>query len=75
MHAICEGLANTAAFNTKVGEVENKVPDVSKFVKKTTTDFDAKITDIEGKYFTAADYNNFTNNILVSKINLRKLVN
>ena len=28
------------------------------------TDYDAKISDIKGKYFTTFDYNNFTSDIL-----------
>ena len=40
--------------NTKISVVENKIPSVSGLVKKT--DYDTKIKDIEGKYFTIADY-------------------
>ena len=36
-----------ADFNTKVTEIEGKIPDVSNFVKKT--DFNTKVTEIEGK--------------------------
>ena len=32
------------------------------------TDYDSKISDIEGKYFTTSDYNKFTNDILDAKI-------
>ena len=32
------------------------------------TDYDAKITDIEGKYFTTADCNKFMNDIMDAKI-------
>ena len=46
------GLADTA-----LSAVENKIPDVSSLVKKT--DCEAKISDIESKYFIAADYNKF----------------
>ena len=38
----------------------------SGLVKKT--DYDTKVKDIEGKYFTSADYNKFTNVILDIKI-------
>ena len=42
-------LIATSVLNTKIGEVENKIPDVSGLVKKT----DYKILDIEKKYFTS----------------------
>ena len=60
------GLATTAVINTKVGGVENKIPDVNDLVNKK--DDDAKISDIEGNYFTTSDYNKFTSNILDAKI-------
>ena len=44
----------TAVLNTKIGEVENKIPTVSDLVKKT--DYNAEISDIETKYFTTSDY-------------------
>ena len=28
------------------------------------TDYDAKISDIEGKYFTTSDYNKYANNMM-----------
>ena len=34
-------------FNTKVTEIEGKIPDISNWVKKT--DFNTKVTGIEGK--------------------------
>ena len=46
----------TAVRNTKIGEVENKIPDVSGLVKKTY--YNAKISDTETRYFTTSDYNN-----------------
>ena len=42
--------------------VENKIPNVCDLVKKA--DYDAKISEMENKYFTTYDYNKFTNNIL-----------
>ena len=60
------GLATTAVINTKICGVENKIPDVNDLVNKK--DDDAKISDIEGKYFTTSDYNKFTSNILDAKI-------
>ena len=35
-------------YNTKITELENKIPDTSGLVKKTN--YDAKISDIEGKF-------------------------
>ena len=48
----------------KLTKLRTKV--VSALVKKT--DYDAKISETEGKYFTAADYNKCTSNILDAKI-------
>ena len=55
------GLRTSTLLNTRISEVENKIPDVSKLVNKA--DYDAKTTDIEGKYLTTADYNKLTSNI------------
>ena len=52
--------------------VENKSPDVSNLVKKT--DYDAKIWDIESKYFTTAVDNKFTSQTLDAKIKQKELV-
>ena len=41
---------------------------------KKTTDYDAKISDIESKYITTADYNKFTKNIVDNNIKSRNLV-
>ena len=60
------GLATTAVINTNIGGVEHQIPDVNDLVNKT--DDDAKISDIEGKYFTTSDYNKFTSNILDATI-------
>ena len=54
-------LAATFALNT----IENKIPNVSDLVN--TTDFVAKILDIEAKWITAFDYNKFTGEILNKK--------
>ena len=56
----------TVIFNTKIKEVHNKIPDHSGLVKRTY--YDAKIFDIEKKYFTIYDYNRFKCNILHAKI-------
>ena len=57
--------------NTKIGEVENKIPDVSGLVRKT--DYDAKIKDIEGTYFSTVDYNRFASEIFDAKIKQKEL--
>ena len=44
----------TSALNSKIGEIENTIPNVSGLVKK---DYAAKILDLEGKYFTTAIIN------------------
>ena len=62
------GLATTAALNG----FENKIPNVSDLVKKTN--YDAKISDIETKYFTTSDHSKFTGEILNAKINEKGLV-
>ena len=41
------GLLQKTDFNTKITEIEDKIPDSSSFVKKT--DYNTKITEIEGK--------------------------
>ena len=64
---------NTTVLSTKFKEVDNKIPDASGLVKKT--DYDAKTTEIDGKYFTTSDYNNFTSDILDAKIKQKELVN
>ena len=60
------GLVTTTVSNTKIKEVDNKIPDFSGLVKKA--DYDAKISDIGKQYSTTSDYNKFTNNILDVKI-------
>ena len=46
-------------------KVENKIPIVSSLVKKT--DYDAKISEIQGKYFTTFDHDKCTSDILDAK--------
>ena len=41
------GLAKKTDYNTKITEIENKIPDSSSFFKKT--DYNTKITEREGK--------------------------
>ena len=56
-----------------ISKVKKKNPVVSDLVKKT--DYDAKISEIEGKYFTTLGYNKFTCNIIGAKIKQKELVN
>ena len=53
-------------------EVDNKIPNVSNLVTKTN--YDAKISDIESKHFTTADYNKFTSQTLAAKIEQKEIV-
>ena len=59
--------------NTRISAVENKTSSVSGLAKKTN--YDAKAKDIEGKYFTTADCNNFASDILDVKIKRKELFN
>ena len=56
----------TAVLNTKIEKVEDKIQNISGLVKKT--DYNAKISDIEKKYFTSSDYDKLTKEILDPKI-------
>ena len=51
--------------------LENKIRNVREFVKKS--DDDVEVKDTKNKYFTASDYNKFTNNILDAKITAKKV--
>ena len=59
--------------NTKISEVEIKVPNDSGLVKKA--DYGDKISDIEGRILTTSDYDKFTSDILDAKIKQKELVN
>ena len=59
-------LVNINFLNTEIGEVGKKLPDISGLLKKT--DYNAKISDIELKYFTASYYNRFTDKIRDTKL-------
>ena len=63
---------NNAVLNTKIGEAENKIPDVSGLVKKTV--YNAKISDMEKKYFTTSDYNKLTSEVIDIKIKEKELL-
>ena len=69
------GSVTATVLNIQISEAENKIPSVSGLVKKKTTDYDAKMKDIDGKYITAVDYNKFTNGILHIKVKQKELVN
>ena len=62
-----------SVLNTKIKEVDDKIPEFSGLVKKT--DYDAKISEMEGKQFTNSDYNKFTNDIFDAKIKQKELLN
>ena len=62
------GLATASALTT----VENKIPDAINLLMKA--DYDAKISDIESKYFTTTDHNKFTSQTLDAKIKQKELV-
>ena len=57
------------ATNTALTAVENKTPNVINLLKRIN--YDAKISEIDSKYFTTADYNKFTSQTLHEKINKR----
>ena len=52
---IFSGLVTTTVLNTKIDEVDNKIPGVSGLVEKTY--YNVKLSDIEAKYFTGPGYN------------------
>ena len=54
-------------FETKIKEVNNKMPDLRGFVKKKT-DYDDKFSEIQGKNFTFFDCNKSTSDILEARI-------
>ena len=62
----------TTVLNTRIKEVDNKIPKLSGLVKKT--DYNANVIIITGKYFTSSDYNKFTSDILDAKIKQKELV-
>ena len=62
-------LATTAA----VTAAENKIPNINNLLKKRKY-YDAKISDIENKYFTTSDYRKFRRDILHAKINEKEVI-
>ena len=65
------GLVITTVIDTKIKEVDNKISEPSRLVKKT--DYDAKILEIEGKCFNTSDYNKFMSDILDTKIKQKRI--
>ena len=53
--------------------VENKIPDVSKLVKKKA-EYDTKTSESESKYLTTADYNKCTRNSVANQIKSKNVV-
>ena len=66
------GVGTTTVLNTKIREVERKIPHTSGLVKKA--DYNMKITGIEANYLTTLDYYEFTGEILETKIKEKGLV-
>lgn len=60
----------TTILNTKIVEVERKIPDVSSLAKET--DYNSKKSGIEGKFFTSSDFNKITSGIVNVKIKQKK---
>ena len=58
-------LVTTTVLNSNIREVDNKKPDLSGLVKKK--DNDAKISEIEGIYFTISKYNKFMSKYLMQR--------
>ena len=65
------GLVTTTVLNTKIGEAENEIPNVTDLVNKSN--YITKISHIEKKYFTTADYNKFSSDILGNEIKQKKV--
>ena len=66
-------MVTTTVLNAKIKEVDNKIHDLSGLVKKKV--YDAKILEIERKYFTTSDYNTFMSGMRVAEIKHKELVN
>ena len=69
---VVTNLVTTNVLETTIKEVEDEDPNFSDLVKKR--DYDAKISDIERKYFTTPDYNKFTSDIIDTKIKQKELI-
>ena len=76
--------------NAKITEIEGKTPSITGSATTTVlntveniilvgdlvnkTNYDAKISDTEAKYFTTSDYNKSMNEMLDKKIKEKKLI-
>ena len=58
--------------NAGLTSVENKIPSVRNLVKKT--DYNSKITEIENKCITTAEYNKFIKDIVDNSIEMKNLI-
>ena len=59
-------LETATVLDTKIKEVDNKLPDLRCLVKKR--DYHAEISETETKHFTTSDYDKFMSNILDATI-------
>ena len=72
------GLVTTTVLNTKISEVENKIPNISGLV--TTTVFYTKISEVENKipnhdkYITNPEYNTLTAETFTARLKQTNLV-
>ena len=66
------GLESASGYPSFCFLIEDKIPDLSGLLKKM--DCNAKISDIETKFFTNFDYNKFTSQIIETKIIEKMLV-
>ena len=66
------GLVTNAILDTKLGKVEDKIPNFSSLLKKTF--YNAKISDNEKKQFITSNYNKFTGGKPDTKIKEKRLV-
>ena len=65
-----DGLVTTTVLNTKIGEAENEIPNVTDLVNKSN--YITKISHTEKKYFTTTDYNKFSSDILGKEIKQKR---
>ena len=64
-------MVTATVLNTKIKEVDEKIPDLCGLGKKK---INAKISQIQRKYFATFDYNKFMGAILDAKIKQKELV-
>ena len=79
-------LVEKTDYNAKVNEIKSEISSIAGLVttavlnptlaiQSKKTGHDAKVKDIQGKYFTKSDYNTFSSDILNVKDENNKLVN